>query len=123
MKLYLTHSGVVVEKDSRFFHIPIPKSDSLEGYWDRLMGREDIAGHVRSELANANEIKALPPLLPPAVSQEVWAAGVTYWRSRVARMEESKSAGGGDFYDRVYSAERPELFFKAAGHRVVGSGQ
>jgi 2-dehydro-3-deoxy-D-arabinonate dehydratase len=53
-------------------------------------------------------------------SQEVWAAGVTYYRSRKARMEESKDAGGGDFYDRVYKAERPELFFKASGWRVVG---
>jgi 2-dehydro-3-deoxy-D-arabinonate dehydratase len=47
---------------------------------------------------------------------------VTYFRSRDARMEESKSAGGGDFYDRVYNAERPELFFKSAPHRVVGNG-
>ena len=61
-------------------------------------------------------------LLPPIGSQEVWAAGVTYYRSRNARMEESKSAGGGDFYDRVYHATRPELFFKAMPHRVVGSG-
>ena len=55
--------------------------------------------------------------------QEVWAAGVTYYRSRTARMEESKDAGGGSFYDRVYAAERPELFFKATGRRVVGPGQ
>jgi 2-dehydro-3-deoxy-D-arabinonate dehydratase len=52
----------------------------------------------------------------------VWAAGVTYYRSRNARMEESKDAGGGSFYDRVYAAERPELFFKATGRRVVGPG-
>ena len=51
-----------------------------------------------------------------------WAAGVTYYRSRTARMEESKEAGGGSFYDRVYEAERPELFFKATGRRVVGPG-
>jgi len=50
----------------------------------------------------------------------VWAAGVTYYRSRDARIQESKSSGGGDFYDRVYSADRPELFFKATPHRVVG---
>jgi 2-dehydro-3-deoxy-D-arabinonate dehydratase len=62
-------------------------------------------------------------ILAPVGSQEVWAAGVTYFRSRKARMEESKSAGGGDFYDRVYSAARPELFFKAAGWRVVGPGR
>jgi 2-dehydro-3-deoxy-D-arabinonate dehydratase len=59
-------------------------------------------------------------ILAPAVSQEVWAAGVTYYRSRDARIEESKEAGGGNFYDRVYSAERPELFFKSTGSRVVG---
>jgi 2-dehydro-3-deoxy-D-arabinonate dehydratase len=47
---------------------------------------------------------------------------VTYYRSRNARMEESKDARGGDFYDRVYRAERPELFFKATGRRVVGPG-
>ena len=60
-------------------------------------------------------------LLPPLGSQEVWAAGVTYYRSRTARMEEAKSAGGGDFYDRVYAAARPELFFKATPHRVVAA--
>jgi len=62
-------------------------------------------------------------LLPPIDHQEVWAAGVTYFRSRAARMEESKSSGGGDFYDRVYTAERPELFFKATPNRVVGHRQ
>jgi len=59
-------------------------------------------------------------LCAPIGSQEVWAAGVTYYRSRDARMDESKSAGGGDFYDRVYKADRPELFFKATPSRVVG---
>jgi 2-dehydro-3-deoxy-D-arabinonate dehydratase len=58
-------------------------------------------------------------LLAPAESQEVWAAGVTYMRSRAARMEESTEA---DVYARVYKAERPEMFFKAAGWRVVGHG-
>lgn len=58
----------------------------------------------------------------PVGSQEIWAAGVTYWRSRTARMEESKDAGGGTFYDKVYHAERPELFFKGSPHRVAGPG-
>ena len=62
-------------------------------------------------------------ILAPVVNQEVWAAGVTYYRSRNARIEESKEAGGGNFYDRVYAAERPELFFKATGSRVVGPNQ
>lgn len=57
-------------------------------------------------------------LLAPVDRQEVWAAGVTYLRSRDARMDES--AGGGSFYDKVYGADRPELFFKATPRRVVG---
>ena len=61
-------------------------------------------------------------MLAPIAGQEVWAAGVTYFRSRSARMEESKDTGGGTFYDRVYAAERPELFFKATARRVVGPG-
>jgi 2-dehydro-3-deoxy-D-arabinonate dehydratase len=61
--------------------------------------------------------------LAPIDSQEVWAAGVTYYRSRTARMAESEVAGGGSFYDRVYTAERPELFFKALAHRVAGPGE
>jgi 2-dehydro-3-deoxy-D-arabinonate dehydratase len=59
-------------------------------------------------------------LLAPIDEQEVWAAGVTYLRSRDARMEESKKAGGGTFYDMVYDAERPELFFKGTPFRTVG---
>lgn len=59
-----------------------------------------------------------PHLLAPVTGQEIWAAGVTYLRSREARMEES--AEGGSFYDRVYHADRPELFFKATAHRVAG---
>jgi 2-dehydro-3-deoxy-D-arabinonate dehydratase len=60
------------------------------------------------------------PLLAPIGNQEVWASGVTYYSSRRARIAESKDAGGGDFYDRVYTAERPELFFKALAHKVAG---
>jgi len=60
-------------------------------------------------------------VLAPIDRQEVWAAGVTYKRSKVARMEESE--GAARFYDLVYEAPRPELFFKANPHRVVGPGQ
>ncbi len=59
-------------------------------------------------------------LLPPLDDQEVWAAGVTYKRSREAR--ERESAGAARFYDLVYNAERPELFLKATPRRVVGPG-
>lgn len=57
-------------------------------------------------------------LLSPIDEQDVWASGVTYERSRVARQEES--VDGGDIYARVYAAERPELFFKARGAWTVG---
>ncbi|HTN77044.1 MAG TPA: fumarylacetoacetate hydrolase family protein [Pirellulaceae bacterium] len=60
-------------------------------------------------------------LLPPIDEQEVWAAGVTYRRSQAARMEESESSAS--CYDKVYTAPRPEIFFKATPHRVVGNGQ
>jgi 2-dehydro-3-deoxy-D-arabinonate dehydratase len=77
---------------------------------------ETVRGRIGSKAASGTP-------LPPIGSQEVWAAGVTYYRSRDARMEESQSAGGGDFYARVYNAARPELFFKANPHRVRGPGQ
>ena len=60
-------------------------------------------------------------LLPPVDRQEIWAAGVTYTRSKSARMEESEAAAS--CYDRVYESPRPELFMKATPHRVVGNGQ
>lgn len=59
-------------------------------------------------------------LLPPVDRQEIWGAGVTYKRSRTARMEESVNAAS--FYDRVYDAPRPELFFKSMPQRAVGHG-
>jgi 2-dehydro-3-deoxy-D-arabinonate dehydratase len=71
-----------------------------------------------------NRASAVPlqdiTLLPPLDQQEVWAAGVTYKRSREAR--ERESAGAASFYDLVYTAPRPELFFKAPAGRVVGHG-
>jgi 2-dehydro-3-deoxy-D-arabinonate dehydratase len=60
-------------------------------------------------------------LLPPIDQQEVWAAGVTYKRSKTARMEESATSAS--CYDRVYASPRPELFFKSSPHRVAGHGQ
>ena len=117
MKLYRTASGNYVEQDGKFYHVP-------ESNWDALVTHADLKGFLSSV---ASRGKATPDfasaqILAPIVSQEVWAAGVTYYRSRSARMEEAKSAGGGDFYDRVYTAERPELFFKAMASRVAAQG-
>ena len=67
------------------------------------------------------EVASRVKFLAPIDRQEVWAAGVTYKRSKIARQEES--AGAAQFYDKVYTAPRPELFMKATAERVVGPGQ
>lgn len=78
------------------------------------------AARLAAEGAEPRPVESLE-LLAPIDDQEVWGAGVTYLRSKVAREEESES--GGSFYDLVYSADRPELFFKATPSRVVGPRQ
>ena len=118
MKLYRTNDGCLVEHNDAFYSIE-------GGSWDGLITRDDLEAHLARLISGSPPLpQNLPPnpaiLRPPIGTQEVWAAGVTYFRSRDARMEESKSTGGGDFYDRVYRAERPELFFKATPNRVVG---
>lgn len=118
MKIYRTSRGCVAEDANAFYPI-----DGVS--WDSLVTRDDLESYLKQipskipALAH-NPLSDPNSLLAPIGSQEVWAAGVTYYRSRNARMEESKSAGGGDFYDRVYHAERPELFFKSTPNRVVG---
>lgn len=111
MKLYRTSSGPVLEANARFY--------SLADGWDTLVRHDDLIGHLRRTVAaGPGGVAFDAEILSPVESQEVWAAGVTYFRSRSARIEESQDAGGGTFYDRVYNAERPELFFKSAGWRV-----
>ncbi len=88
---------------------------------ERLTAREDLFEYLEELARSGGRPEPIPQQLrAPIEAQEVWAAGVTYYRSRSARMAEAQSAGGGDFYDRVYNAERPELFMKATPHRVVG---
>src|SRR6266850_4167053 len=112
-------SGCLIERKDVFYQ-------TSDCSWDELITREDLYQHLAGLIARS---KAVPKgladykVLAPIGGQEVWAAGVTYYRSRDARMEEAKSAGGGDFYDRVYRAERPELFFKSTASRVVGPGE
>jgi 2-dehydro-3-deoxy-D-arabinonate dehydratase len=99
VKLYRTSNGNYVEQDGGYYRVP-------ELSWDALVTREDLYGYLLSIVNGGEEAKDFSSarILAPIGNQEVWAAGVTYYRSRSARMEESKSAGGGDFYDRVYSA-------------------
>jgi len=117
VKLYRTATGNYVEQDGNYYLVP-------ETSWDALVTHGDLGGYLRSVVSQGKPAADFPSaqILAPIATQEVWAAGVTYYRSRSARMEEAKSAGGGDFYDRVYSAERPELFFKAMASRVAAPG-
>jgi 2-dehydro-3-deoxy-D-arabinonate dehydratase len=87
-----------------------------------LLHVDDVAAEVGRRLDHADSCVPVESvrLLAPIDDQEVWGAGVTYERSKVARQEES--ARGGSFYDQVYRADRPELFFKATPSRVVGPG-
>jgi 2-dehydro-3-deoxy-D-arabinonate dehydratase len=113
--LYRTADRLLVEEDGRFYLLD-------ETSLDALVALDDLNAHLSSIIAagTPESLTAPPNLEAPIENQEVWAAGVTYLRSRSARIEESKDAGGGDFYDRVYTAERPELFFKAVAHKVAG---
>ena len=123
MKLFRTGVGCFVENDGHYYRVPVTSLDALfahddlQGYLLSIIEESDGADFAVSELDFSSA-----QILAPIGSQEVWAAGVTYFRSRSARMAESKDAGGGDFYDRVYAAERPELFFKATPSRVAGPG-
>ena len=121
MKLYKLPNVILHEYGDRFY--------SIRENWDKLINRDHLFGHLHASINESGAITKEEAYdlqkhaLAPIGSQEVWAAGVTYLRSRDARMEESKQSGGGDFYDKVYEAERPELFFKALPQRVSGPGQ
>ena len=122
MKLFRLSEGIVVQhQDANYLF-------GLE--WDALINRDRLYSYLSNilpGLAVLNEESAREmlntKLQPPISNQEVWAAGVTYLRSREARMEESIGSGAADLYDKVYAAERPELFFKSMPHRVAGHSQ
>lgn len=122
MKLYRTAKGIILNQEDGYY--------MFNNDWDQLINGEVLYAdltEIAKEADPLDESQALALIdqfvLPPIGSQEVWAAGVTYLRSRDARMEEAQAAGGGDFYDKVYEAERPELFFKALPHRIAGHNQ
>ena len=119
MKIYRTKAEIVIENEGKFF---LAKDEQ----WEQWINDDNILQKARNTIANGTEggselIKEL--LAPIGSNQELWACGVTYLRSKIGRQEESKEAGGGDFYARVYEAERPEVFFKSTPHRVVGPNQ
>lgn len=119
MKVYKTDQRILLEEDNQVYV-------STHSHWDSFMNRDDLYQALRQEMAqlapvgDADWLRS-QTILAPIGSQEVWAAGVTYLRSRNARMEESQESGGATFYDKVYDAERPEIFFKATSLRTVGT--
>lgn len=120
MKLYNTSAGILLEHAGNY-------SLETELSWDQLINHEGLHAFLARRQAELPRCDAAPTLLaeallPPMQGQELWCSGVTYLRSKVERQEEAKDAGGGDFYQRVYEAARPELFFKASLHRVAGHG-
>jgi len=114
MRLYRTRQGPLLEREGTFHRVAQD--------WDSLINRPDLVTYLRHSAERSSADDRVAQVLAPIGSQEVWAAGVTYYRSRTARLEESKVGGGASFYDRVYEAERPELFFKAVPWRVRGPG-
>jgi len=118
VKLYKTIPGIVIEKETKFYLIANENWDSFINDDSLLQKLEQLVQSV-----SASEIEMVKDIVAPIGSkQELWACGVTYLRSKVGRQEESKAAGGGDFYAKVYEAERPEVFFKSTPHRVAGHG-
>jgi 2-dehydro-3-deoxy-D-arabinonate dehydratase len=111
LKLYKLPQGPYVDRgDARGY---------LDTRWDSLFQQKNLHEYL-SQVTLTGEEADLTEALAPTQSQELWACGVTYYSSRMAREAESKEAGGGNFYTRVYAAERPEIFFKATPARVSG---
>lgn len=122
MKIYKLPSGTLLQQENQAFLGP-------ELDWDVLLAQENLKDYLSAQsktwksISSENAEDLLSKgILAPMGNQEIWAAGVTYFRSRTARMEESQDAGGADFYDKVYNADRPELFFKATASRVSAPG-
>lgn len=117
MKIYKTKSGIVIENENKF-HLSKDNWDSFIND-DHLFQKIEKFIESSTPNENANKISE-EEIITPMGSQELWACGVTYLRSKEGRQEESKNAGGGDFYAKVYEAERPEVFFKSTPHRIAG---
>jgi 2-dehydro-3-deoxy-D-arabinonate dehydratase len=120
MKVYKVFKGILIENKGTFYLLE-------NADWDSFINDNDLftkLAHLISELEPLRdaEIYLREELLAPIGSQEIWASGVTYFNSKLGREEESKEKGGSNFYARVYVAERPELFFKALGHKAIGPG-
>lgn len=116
MKLYKKGGKVFIEHDGLFY---VSEMD-----WDTLVDHQHLYQHLVKQLSGFQKTQSMDvegDWDAPIGSQELWAAGVTYLRSKEAREKESAQSGGGSFYDKVYDAKRPELFFKSLSHRLAGN--
>lgn len=121
MILYKTEKSIVIEIDNSFYILENEDWNSFVND-DQLLVKitETLQG---MEPAKISKDQLLNELRPPIGNQEVWACGVTYYNSKLGREEESKDAGGGTFYSKVYDADRPEIFFKSTAFRTVGMNE
>jgi 2-dehydro-3-deoxy-D-arabinonate dehydratase len=111
-RIYKSNDGLLIERNGEFFSINHSLTDLLS------MGMQEARSIIE---AASTSVKAPAHLVAPIDShQEVWACGVTYLRSKVGRMEESEIP---DLYSRVYDADRPEIFYKSVGWRVIPNGE
>ena len=120
MQVYKTTNGIIIVHGGQCFA-------AKENNWDLFINRDHLYDLLHEEIAGQASMGGFDwlgqqQILAPVGNQEVWAAGVTYLRSKAARMEESKESGASVFYDKVYEADRPELFFKGTALRAVGDG-
>lgn len=119
MKLFKVDGAVLLQTSSALYRLD-------NHSWDVLVNQENLYHFLEvyasthapiQSTINSEKIEA------PIGSQEIWAAGVTYLRSKEARMDEAKETGAADFYAKVYEAKRPELFFKSTAVRCAGPGE
>lgn len=117
IKIHLSEEGIFLENEQNRW-AQVTNQD-----WDSFVNQKELF-RVCQHLLTAQKLPNKPVFtaIAPIQNQEIWAAGVTYLRSKVARMEESRESGGDTFYDKVYSAERPEIFYKGNILRAVGPG-
>src|SRR5450755_3653415 len=107
MKLFKTSVGILLQNNNKNYLLNVD--------WNTLINRDNLFEYLSRQkndhnLIGEDEVQKMMQLIKAPISkQEVWAAGVTYLRSRDARIDESKDAGGADFYSKVYNAARPEL--------------
>ena len=120
MKVYKTIRGIVIEKDQQYY---VEKNE----HWDAFINDDNIHDKIEKMVSSMQPDPKGEQLIKyelqvPMNKQELWGCGVTYLKSKTGRQEEAKDSGGGDFYAKVYEAERPEVFFKANLLRVSASG-